>query len=43
MNDETLLNFVKKKVPKKERKKETRCKDQSPGKQTAQKRPATSR
>jgi hypothetical protein len=42
-NDETLLNFVKKKAPKEGREKETRGKDQSSSKQTAQQRRATMR
>ncbi len=41
MIDETLPNFIKRKHPKKGREKETNGKDQSPGKQIAQKRPAT--
>jgi hypothetical protein len=42
--DETLPNqLYKKKPPKQRREKETRGKDRSPGKQTAQKRPATRR
>jgi hypothetical protein len=35
--------YIKKKAPKKRREKETRGNDQSPGKQTAQKRQATRR
>jgi hypothetical protein len=38
LGDETLPNFKKKKAPKKGREKETKGKDQSPGKQMAQKR-----
>jgi hypothetical protein len=41
--DETLPNFRKGKHPRKGEKKETSSKDQSPGKQTAQKRRATRR
>jgi hypothetical protein len=41
-NDETLPNFIKRKHPRKGEK-ETRDKDQSPGKQIAQKRQATGR
>ncbi len=39
----TLPNFDQKKAPKIRREKETRGKDQSPAKQTAQKRSATKR
>jgi hypothetical protein len=39
--DETLSNFIARKPPKRRREKPTRGKDQSPGKQTAQKGPAT--
>jgi hypothetical protein len=42
-NDETLPNLHKKNAPKKGREKETKGKDQSPSKQTAQKRLATGR
>ncbi len=39
--DETLPNFIKGKQPRKGEKKKTRGKDQSPVKQTVQKRQAT--
>jgi hypothetical protein len=40
IDDETLPNFIKRKHPRKGEKKETSGLDQSPGKQTAQKRQA---
>jgi len=42
-DDETLPNFIKRKHPRKGERKRTRSKDQSPSKQTAQKRWATRR
>jgi hypothetical protein len=42
-DDETLSNFIKRKHPRKGEKNKTRDKDQSPGKQKAQKRRATRR
>jgi len=41
INDETLPNFIRRKRPRQGEEKETRGKDQSPGKQTGQKRRAT--
>jgi hypothetical protein len=41
LDDETLPSLRYKKAPKKGREKETKGKDQSPGKQIAQKGPAT--
>jgi hypothetical protein len=42
-DDETLPNFIKRNHPRKGEKKKQGGKDQSPGKQTAQKRRATRR
>jgi hypothetical protein len=41
--DEIVPNFIKRKHPRKGREKETKGKDQSPGKQTTQKRQAARR